>query len=65
VTYEMNDLKIFDIVTKKWKIIDEENKNASESGSPKNKQMMQQHDSTKKNMFSVKNQQTLNLESTL
>jgi hypothetical protein len=36
----MNDLKIFDIVSKKWKIIDEENKNASESGSPKNKQIM-------------------------
>jgi hypothetical protein len=36
----MNDLKIFDIVSKKWKIIDEENKTASESGSPTNKQIM-------------------------
>lgn len=38
VTYEMNDLRVFDVKEKKWKIIDEENINASESGSPKNKQ---------------------------
>jgi hypothetical protein len=37
VTYEMNDFKLYDITTKQWKTIDEENKNASESGSPKNK----------------------------
>jgi Galactose oxidase, central domain len=49
VTYEMNDLKIFDVVTKTWKTIDEENKNASESGSPKNKQLIQQSESLKKN----------------
>lgn len=37
----MNDFKIFDVVNKKWYTIDEENKNASESGSPKNKQLIQ------------------------
>lgn len=62
VTYEMNDLKIFDVTTKVWKTIDEENKNASESGSPKNKQLIQQTESHKKNMFTLKNQ---NLDSTL
>jgi len=41
VTYEMNDFKAYDLVSKQWKTIDEENKNASESGSPKNKQLMQ------------------------
>ena len=60
----MNDFKAYDLVAKQWKTIDEENKNASESGSPKNKQIMQQQDSTKKNMFSIKNQ-GLNLESSL
>lgn len=40
VTYEMNDLKTFDLTTKKWSTIDEENKNNSESGSPKNKQFI-------------------------
>lgn len=40
VTYEMNDLRVFDVKAMKWRIIDEENKNASESGSPKNKQMI-------------------------
>ena len=64
MTYEMNDFKMFDIASKQWKTIDEENKNASESGSPKNKQLIQQTDSTKKNMFSLKNN-TLNLEQTL
>jgi hypothetical protein len=37
----MNDLKIFNVVKKTWSTIDEENKHASESGSPKNKSMMQ------------------------
>lgn len=37
----MNDLKIFDLVAGAWKTVDEENKNASESGSPKNKQLIQ------------------------
>ena len=40
VTYEMNDLASFDLTTKKWTTIDEENKNNSESGSPKNKSMI-------------------------
>lgn len=64
VTYEMNDFKAYDLISKQWRTIDEENKNASESGSPKNKQVMQQADSTKKNMFSIKNQ-AMNLESSL
>lgn len=54
VTYEMNDFKAFDLQTKHWRTIDEENKNASESGSPKNKQMIQATDSLKKN-FTIKN----------
>lgn len=37
----MNDLKAFDVQTKTWRTIDEENKNASEGGSPKNKGMIQ------------------------
>ena len=65
MTYEMNDLKLFDLTTGSWKTIDEENKNASESGSPKNKQMMQQNDSHKKNMFTLKNAGTINAENTL
>lgn len=56
VTYEMNDFKLFDIEKKQWRTIDEENKNASESGSPKNKGMIQQQESHKKNMFTIKNQ---------
>jgi len=40
VTYEMNDLASFDLTLKKWHCIDEENKNNSESGSPKNKSMI-------------------------
>ena len=40
VTYEMNDLASFDLTTNKWKTIDEENKNNSESGSPKNKSLI-------------------------
>lgn len=45
VTYEMNDLASFDLTLKKWHVIDEENKNNSESGSPKNKSMIQQNES--------------------
>jgi hypothetical protein len=56
VTHEMNDLRAFDTTTKSWRIIDEENKNASESGSPKNKSMIQNTDSLKKNMFTLKGQ---------
>lgn len=41
VTYEMNDFKVYDLVKQCWNTIDEENKNASESGSPKNKGMIQ------------------------
>ena len=64
VTYEMNDLASFDLTLKKWHCIDEENKNNSESGSPKNKSMIQQNESQKKNMFTLKNP-NLNLENTL
>ena len=60
----MNDLASFDLTTKKWTTIDEENKNNSESGSPKNKSMIQQQESIKKNMFSLKSP-NLNLEGTL
>jgi len=67
VTYEMNDFKTYDTQTKTWRTIDEENKNASESGSPKNKQMIQAADSIKKgNNFTIKNQQTIiGLDATL
>jgi len=64
VTYEMNDLASFDLTLKKWHVIDEENKNNSESGSPKNKSMIQQNESQKKNMFTLKNP-NLNLDNTL
>jgi len=40
VTYEMNDLKIFNVLTKKWTTVYEENKNGSDGGSPKNKSMI-------------------------
>jgi hypothetical protein len=36
----MNDLASFDLTTKKWTTIDEENKNNSDSGSPKNKSII-------------------------
>ena len=64
VKYEMNDLASFDLTLKKWHVIDEENKNNSESGSPKNKSMIQQNESQKKNMFTLKNP-NLNLDNTL
>lgn len=38
VTYEMNDFRMFDMQTHKWHVLDEENKNASESGSPAHRQ---------------------------
>ena len=40
VTYEMNDLKAFDVTTKKWQTIEEENKNLSDAGSPKTKSLL-------------------------
>lgn len=67
VTYEMNDLKAFDLQGKAWRTIDEENKNASEGGSPKNKGFMQNDTTLKKNMASINRagNQILNLDSTL
>jgi hypothetical protein len=40
VTNELNDLHMFDIESNKWYILEEDNKNASASGSPKNKAIM-------------------------
>jgi len=40
VTYELNDLHIFDFKTSKWYLANEDDKNASQSGSPKNKATM-------------------------
>ena len=37
ITYEMNDLRIYDLKTQQWHVIEEENKNTSENGSPKHK----------------------------
>lgn len=37
VTGELNDLHLFDLKTGTWHTIEEDNKNASQSGSPKNK----------------------------
>ena len=37
ITYELNDLRMFDLKMGKWHIVDEENKNAVESGSPAHK----------------------------
>ena len=62
VTYEMNDLKIFNVMTKKWTTVYEENKNGSDGGSPKNKSMIQ-NDSHRKNMF--KGGHTLNLDTSI
>lgn len=41
VTYELNDLHLYDIKTGRWYTIEEDNKNASESGSPRNKAILQ------------------------
>lgn len=41
VTNELNDLHFFDIINKKWYILEDDNKNASASGSPRNKALMQ------------------------
>eukprot|EP00347_Sterkiella_histriomuscorum_P022173 403331423 len=49
ITYELNDLHIFDIKNGKWFLCNENNQNASQSGSPKNKAIMQQSDAFKKN----------------
>jgi hypothetical protein len=48
VTYELNDLHIYDINTNSWYLVNEDDKNASQSGSPKNKAIMQQSDAFKK-----------------
>lgn len=40
VTNELNDLHMFDIQLNKWYILEDDNKNASASGSPKNKAIM-------------------------
>jgi hypothetical protein len=40
VTCELNDLLMFDIKTGHWHTIEEDNKNASQSGSPRNKAIM-------------------------
>ena len=37
VTGELNDLHLYDLQTGNWHTIEEDNKNASQSGSPKNK----------------------------
>lgn len=37
ITNELNDLHLYDIKTDNWYIVEEDNKNASQSGSPKNK----------------------------
>jgi hypothetical protein len=34
VTYEMNDLRMYNLQTKRWSIVDEENKATSDNGSP-------------------------------
>lgn len=54
ITYEMNDLKVFDTVTKKWQTLEEENKVTTDNGSPRNKTLTQQQESTKKNLFTLK-----------
>ena len=41
ITYELNDLHIFDLKTRQWYTVDEDNKAASQSGSPRNKAIMQ------------------------
>jgi hypothetical protein len=66
VTYELNDLKVFDVTTKKWSTIEEENKNLSDAGSPKTKTILMTHDIKKNNTFAgSKGSATLNLDGTL
>ncbi|CDW87956.1 kelch motif family protein [Stylonychia lemnae] len=48
ITYELNDLHIFDIKENRWFLGNENNQNASQSGSPRNKAIMQQSDAFKK-----------------
>jgi hypothetical protein len=40
VTNELNDLSMYDILENKWYKIEDDNKNTSPSGSPKNKNIM-------------------------
>ena len=40
VTGEMNDVFVFDIPTQKWDVLEEDNRNASQSGSPRIKHPM-------------------------
>jgi hypothetical protein len=62
----MNDLKAFDITTKKWSTIEEENKNLSDAGSPKTKSLLISHDIKKNNTFGgIKGNATLNIDGTL
>jgi hypothetical protein len=62
----MNDLKAFDVTTKKWQTIEEENKNLSDAGSPKTKSLLHGHDTKKNNTFAGgKGSATLNLDGTL
>ena len=66
VTYEMNDLKAFDVTTKKWQTIEEENKNLPDAGSPKTKSVLIGQDTKKINTFAgSKGTATLNLDGTL
>ena len=58
ITNELNDTRMFDLHRKTWRIVDEENRNALESGSPSQKLLNKKNDSTyKKN--SLKNNGTL------
>lgn len=52
ITNELNDLHLFDLKTLNWHTIEEDNKNASQSGSPKSK-VLQGSDSFKKQYYSV------------
>lgn len=62
----MNDLKAFDVTTKKWQTIEEENKNLPDAGSPKTKSVLIGQDTKKINTFAgSKGTATLNLDGTL
>jgi len=53
VTNELNDLHVYDLDQNIWHEIENDNKNASASGSPKNKGAIQQSDSFKKNTLNL------------
>ena len=61
----MNDLKAFDLTTKKWHIIEEENKNTSDNGSPKNKTLLLDQSKKMNSLVGGKGSATLNLDATL